>query len=215
MLLSILLIAVSLSIDALGVATAYGMKKISIPLASKLLMCFFSILYSSLALFAGKSLSFILPPLVSKLIGVFILGLMGIWIVIQALIKKDDESISAQNSGAQKRTVFEIAIKSLGLTIQIIKNPFCGDIDKSGTIDLGESLLLGLALSIDAIGAGLGSGLMGFYSILIPITIALFQLVFIYAGLFIGNRFSKYFPNKKIVSIISGALLILLAIIRI
>lgn len=216
MLFSILLLALSVSIDALGVGTVYGMRKISIPLTAKLLMCFFSMLYSGAALIAGRSLSSILPPSISKSIGVLILGVMGVWIIIQALIKTGDDTAPSHPQNLEKKTIFEIVIKSLGITIQIIKNPLRGDIDRSGVIDTGEAFLLGLALSVDAIGAGLGSGLAGIHSALIPVTIALFQLAFMYTGIFLGHKFSMtHLANTKGVSVIPGILLILLAILRI
>ena len=62
MLLSIAFLAVALSLDALGIAVAYGMRRIRIPLSSKLLMTVFSVIYSALSLYAGSLLSSVLPP---------------------------------------------------------------------------------------------------------------------------------------------------------
>lgn len=215
MFFSIATLAISLSLDALGVGLAYGLKQIRIPLISKLVICIFSIIYSGASLIAGSLLSNILPPYLSKLIGVSILSLMGVWMLVQAFIKREDSKPGSEAS-CNEHTLFKIAIKSLGITIQVIKNPIEGDIDKSGSIDMGESLLLGLALSVDAIGVGIGSALAGFHSAVIPPAVGIFQLLFLYAGTFLGSRFSLT-PrvNKKIISVLPGVLLIFLAIMRI
>lgn len=216
MLFSILLLALSLSLDALGVGTVYGLRRIRIPLPSKLLMAGLAMLYSGAALLAGKSLTHLLPPMAAKSIGILILAAMGVWLTIQALTGSADDPVPVAHPVPARRTIFQIAIKSLGITIQIIRDPLRGDLDRSGTIDAKESFLLGLALSVDAIGAGLGSGLAGFHSILIPVTIALFQLAFLYLGTFLGHRFAMIRPaNTRGFAAIPGILLILLAILRI
>jgi putative sporulation protein YtaF len=213
MTLTIILLAVSLSTDALGVGTVYGLRRIQIPLASKLFICFFSIIYSAIAQALGKTLSNILSKDLSGFIGVGILIFMGIWITIQSILGNNEPT--RKKEFLKTGTLLEIAIKSLGITIQIIRNPIEVDFDKSGTIDLRESLLLGFALSLDAIGVGIGSSLAGCHSVLIPFVVGLFQLIFLYAGLFLGNRITSYGRvNKKIISIIPGILLIALGVSR-
>lgn len=213
MTLTIILLAVSLSTDALGVGTVYGLRRIRIPLPSKLFICFFSIVYSAIAQALGKTLGNILTKDLSGLIGVGILFFMGIWVILQAILGKNDAP--AKKKVSKTGTLLEIAIKSLGITIQIIKNPIEVDLDKSGTIDLRESILLGFALSLDAIGVGIASALAGYQSILIPFVVGLFQLIFLYIGLFVGNRITSYGRgNKKVISIIPGVLLIMLGLSR-
>lgn len=215
MIFSVSLLAMSLSLDALGVGIAYGLRRIKIPLLPKLVICFFSILYSEAALMLGKSLSMAIPPLAGKLIGITILLGMGVWIIIQALVKKENPSLNEAYVNKEV-TLIKIVIKSLGITIQVIKDPKEGDIDRSGTIDIKESVLLGLALSVDAIGVGIGSALAGFSSSLIPFAIGLFQLGFLYIGAYFGEKFALIGSiNKKVLSLLPGILLISLAIIRI
>ncbi len=216
MMLAVLILAVSLSLDAMGVGMVYGLRRISIPLPSKLVICLLSILYSGSALIVGKSISCILPPAASKLTGILILGAMGIWLIIQALFKKDCTGRSISRSISPEKTLLKIGIKSLGITIQIIKNPAEGDIDNSGTIDMKESFLLGLALSVDAIGVGIGSALSGFDSMLIPFTVGFSQMVFIYIGTLLGKKFSLNSRiNKRVLELLPGILLILLALMRV
>jgi putative sporulation protein YtaF len=213
---TIILLAISLSIDALGVGIVYGLRKIKIPLFPKLTICIFSIIYSGIALTLGKTLSNILPPHVSKLIGVTILSLMGIWIILQSLLKKENDGLHNCNTGNKNDPLLKIVIKSLGITIQVIRNPEGMDMDKSGIIDIRESLLLGFALSVDAIGVGIGSALAGFHSMIIPPAVGLFQLVFLYTGLYLGKKVTLFEKaNKKFISVLPGILLLSLAFLRI
>lgn len=190
MFFSICILAISLSLDALGVGIAYGLRKVKIPLLSTVCICMFSIFYSGMAIYFGKYLYSIIPERVSKLIGILILLIMGCWIILQGLIKNKDENIenediekikidikdkentennldTGSNLNITNKThikneeLLKIAIKSLGITIQVLRDPSNCDIDKSGIIDVKESLLLGLALSVDAIGVGIGSAAFG------------------------------------------------------
>jgi putative sporulation protein YtaF len=218
---SAVLLAVSLSLDAFGVGIAYGLRKVHIPILSKMVICLFSIIYSGMALALGNVLLKILPLPVSKAAGITILAAMGIVIIIQALFKKDSEAgeqkvPACREIASQSRMLLKIAIKSLGITIQVVKNPAKGDIDSSGTIDTGESLLLGFALSVDAIGVGIGSALAGLSSMMIPFAIGFFQLVLLYVGTCLGKKAASSMKmNKKLLSVMPGILLITMAIIRI
>ncbi|HBF37870.1 MAG TPA: sporulation membrane protein YtaF [Firmicutes bacterium] len=208
MIFSLIVLSISLSLDAFGVGLVYGLKKIKIPLSSKLVICLFSIIYAGLAIIVGKAFSYILPTIFARILGITILSLMGIWIIIQALLKDAAEK-------SADPTLWEIAIKSLGITIQVIRNPMEFDVDKSGAIDTPESLLLGLALSVDAIGVGIGSALTGFYSPWIPFVTGIFQLIFLYIGTFLGQKVTLFQRiNQKVLSLLPGILLIFLAIIR-
>lgn len=215
MFLTIALLAISLSLDALGVGLVYGLRNINIPFRSKSFICLFSILYSGCSLIFGKIMAKFLSPLIAKGIGFSILILMGIWIILQALLK-DDSDKSPVVDYRSGMPLFSIAIKSLGITIQVIKNPVDFDRDRSGSIDTTESLLLGFALSVDAIGVGIGSALIGFQSIFIPLSVGLTQLLLLSAGTYLGKHFAGQLKiNERILAILPGILLIFLAIIRI
>lgn len=215
MIFSIVLLALSLSVDAFSAGLVYGLRQIKIPLSSKLLISLFSVIYTFIALLAGKSLSQMVPYSFSKLFGVAILTLMGIWIIIQTYVKKETDHLTPTRPNSAK-TLLKIGIKSLGVTIHILKNPVEFDLDSSGVIDTAESLLLGLGLSLDAIGVGIGSALLGFHSLLIPLSVGLFQLLSITLGFLIGENCALKFDfNQKWLGLIPGIILIILALIKI
>jgi putative sporulation protein YtaF len=144
-----------------------------------------------------------------------ILGLMGLWIILQAILDKGGEGHEKEIL-KEERTLFRFAVKSLGITIQVIRNPAEGDLDQSGVIDKREALLLGLALSVDAIGAGIGSALAGLGSLWISVATGIFQMLLLSAGGHFGKKLGNSGKlNKRLLSFAPGILLITMALIRI
>lgn len=216
MLLLIIMLAVSLNIDSLGVGISYGIRKIKVPMISKIILCSLSIIYTSIAIMFGKWLVAVLPGEITNIIGVTILITMGVLIIVKNVFSK--ESIKENNvtvSKIKKTNPINFYIKPLQLTIQIIKDPIYGDIDNSNVISSREALYLGIALSIDSLGAGIGSCAAGMSSLFIPFAIGIFQITFLTLGISIGKKIASY-PNinKKLSFVISGLLLITLGIIR-
>ena len=90
------------------------------------------------------------------------------------------------------------------------------DIDHSNNIDAHESILLGLALSIDSICVGIGSGIIGLNDIILPFLVATFQLAFLNCGNSISQKIVKYLNvSEQALSIFSSIILILVGIFRI
>ena len=78
----------------------------------------------------------------------------------------------------QEEKVRKLEIASLGLVIQILRKPTVADFDKSGTISAGEALLLGIALSVDSFGAGIGASLLGYAPAMMAILVAVMSSLF-------------------------------------
>jgi putative sporulation protein YtaF len=222
MIFLIIILAISLNIDSFGAGISYGIRNIKIPAISKLALCFISILYSSVAILIGEWLVKILPIKYVNLFGVIILIGMGLWIILQNVFL--DKSKNSQDTYVEYRNkqdrnsmkkIIDVYIKPLKLTIQITKDPTLSDTDNSKIIELKEAILLGSALSIDAIGASIGSCAAGFSSVLLPPTIGLCQLLFLSLGNVLGRKLMKFNSvNKKVCFVTSGLLLIFLGIIR-
>ncbi len=218
MILSIVLLSVTLSVDALFAGFSYGLSGTKIPWLSKLIICAFSVIYAALALLLGSALAGLLPALAGKIIGAAILAVLGISMIIKSRARPKEKP--AESSNDAPRTVFKLIIKSLGITIEILKNnPAAGDIDRSGIIDKKEALLLGFALSVDSLGAGIGSALSGLCAWYIPLIVGLCQLAFLSTGLFGGGvlcQKRKNLPSKydTLTQMMPGFLLIGLSILR-
>ena len=89
------------------------------------------------------------------------------------------------------------------------------DLDESKKIDWFEAIILGFALSADSISAGIAVVAIGMQSTLIPIVVGLTQVGFLTVGNLLIVKFSRIRKlNSKVCGVFSGALLILIAIIR-
>lgn len=91
MLLSSFILAISSSIDSLGIGITYGIKNIKISCFGKIILFAISFLVSSFSICFGNFLITIFPSFLSRFIGSFILIIMGIFIIFHA-IKGDPQS---------------------------------------------------------------------------------------------------------------------------
>lgn len=208
MLLSYLILAISVSIDSLGIGITYGLRNTIISKSAKFILFFVSIMITTISVTIGATLNQILPPFMTTFIGAFFLILMGLWIIYQALNKKENSSTILKKEFIEPK-VYQFFIHFLGITIQIIRDPISSDQDHSQKIDWKEAIYLGIALSIDSLCIGICSSTLGFTSYLFPIFVAIFQLLFLSFGRFLGSKISTISRiPENIWSILSGLLLI-------
>ncbi|KUP26011.1 manganese efflux pump [Paenibacillus sp. DMB5] len=102
----------------------------------------------------------------------------------------------AGEAGPQKSAVFSLELRHLGVVIQILRTPSSADMDASGSISSMEAMILGIALSLDAFGAGLGAALLGFSPVWTSLMIALFSGTFLLLGMKTGLKLSGSFWMK-------------------
>lgn len=222
MLLNVILLSFSSSIDSFGIGITYGLRKLKITGISKLILFIISLIITFIAILIGKNLSLFLSPLVTKFLGAFILISIGTIIIFQLINSKNNNISNTINYNFSKgksicieKKVYKFFIKFLGITIQIIKNPVYSDFDSSSKIDTKEAIYLSFSLSIDSFCIGVASSILGLGYILFPILVALFQIIFLSIGTKIGAKLSKIpkIPDN-IYSFISAILLILIGITR-
>lgn len=111
-----------------------------------------------------------------------------------------------------------ILLCSLGL-YTIIKGVFfqsdnvAPDFDRPMTYK--ESIFLSLAVSVDAFSAGLGYAMMGYTSLIIPFGVGIFHPLFITLGIGFSRHAVRQFNlSKRLLSLISGLIIIFVAISR-
>ncbi len=217
MLLNCLLLAISSSIDSLGIGITYGIKNTKITLLAKFILFLVSFTISTISIYFGNSLKYFLPDFVIDYLGCFILIFMGFFMCFQALKDtKKDYKINSDINLNDTEKIYSFFIKCLGITIKIIKNPTSSDLDKSNTIDSKEALFLGIALSLDSFCIGIGFSMINTFSILFPLLIGFFQLFFLNVGNYCGKKVFSF--NKlpdNIWSTISGILLIIIGLCKI
>ena len=205
-----ILIAIAISMDSLSVGIAYGIKNITVPLHSLIILDFISILLLTMGFFAGNLVSKIAPSPIIKLIGSIILFFIGLWFLIQGWLnnKFPKEEI------AHPTSIAIISIKSLGIAINILRDPSKVDLDTSGTIDTKEAILLGIALAIDSLGIGVAVSLPDISIILFTLLlVAIMNLVFLLSGIYLGKNYIGNSIKDK-ASFVPGGILILLSLVR-
>ena len=167
MFITYLVLALSVSIDSLGIGITYGIRNIKIFRSAKVILFTISILLTYLSINLGSLLSNIFSKTFTKWIGACFLILMGLWIIYQALNTKKREEETLNNISSP--IIYQFMIRFLGITVKIIRNPISSDLDHSKGIDWKESIYLGLCLSIDSLCIGICSSIIGYSSFLFPI----------------------------------------------
>lgn len=211
--LSGILLAISLSMDALGIGISYGLRKINVSYLPKFIISFISFLFTALAIFIGNIIVLFLPDYITKLIGIAMLIVLGVYIIIQAFFKKQKDDIYKKKS----EKIWSFKLTPFGFILKIICTPIYhnDDVKKYSKIGIKESLYLGVALSIDSFGAGISSAVSGINNFFVPILVGLCQFIFLSFGIFAGKKLTSFEKiDSKIFLVLSGTLLIVLAFVR-
>ena len=127
MLLTIILLALSVSIDSFGIGITYGLRKTSLSTPAKFILFFVSLLFVGISVAFGYFLISILPANIIKIISVILLVFMGFLIIYEAMNTNEKKEYKSH----------KIFLKSLGITIQIIRNPISSDLNNSKNVTSG------------------------------------------------------------------------------
>lgn len=185
-----LLLAISSSIDSLGIGITYGIKNTKISKIGKIILFAISLITTYISILFGNIIQYILPKSFTNFLGCLILICMGIYICFQALKKEKD----SQN---------------------IFNSPISSDINHSKIIEPQEALILAIALSLDSFCIGICGAITDINLNLFPFLVSILQLVFLSLGSYLGiyiRNFCKLPQN--IWSIISGILLIFIGFLK-
>lgn len=189
-MLNSILLAISSSIDSLGIGITYGIKNTKISLIGKIILFIISITITYLSIFLGNFIQSIFPSFLTKLIGSGILIFIGIYICFEALNQKSNSS-------------------------NVFNNPISSDLDNSKIIDSKESIFLAIALSLDSFCIGICGSIININLVLFPFLVSIFQLFFLSIGTFIGIHINRFYKlPQNIWSIVSGILLIFIGLFR-
>jgi putative sporulation protein YtaF len=207
-LFSLLLLAFAVSLDNFSTGLTYGLRKVKIPIKSITIISLCSALCLLIAMFMGQAISVILSPEWAGRVGGLILVAIGLAVLYQFFRPEKETPVEEK-----EKTLINVEIKSIGLVIQIMRRPLTADFDRSGTITGVEAFMLGIALSLDSFGAGLGAALLNYSPF--PLAIAIFSMSFIFltCGLQLGVYFSHIRWIQR-VAFLPGVLLICLGIMR-
>lgn len=200
----LLLLVIAVSMDGLGVGITYGMQKVRVPFAALSIIMICSGMVILLSMTIGTVLEQFLSAAIAKMIGGVILIGIGLFSLVN-VIRSQRKSRQEHEPEKPEGTLHDIKT--------VILTPDRADLDRSGTISIGEAVLLGFALALDAFGAGVGASLLGYSPFVTAIFIATMSGLFLTCGMKIGMLLSKSEKLRRL-SFLPPTLLIGLGIIN-
>ncbi|WP_342044690.1 sporulation membrane protein YtaF [Bacillus sp. OTU530] len=203
---ALFLLALTLSLDSCSVGLTYGLRKVRIPAKSVIVISLCSAAVMILSMGIGHLVAQIFSPALATKIGGAVLIGIGAWVLYQFF-----QADKKEEPPVEETTVWNLEIRSLGIVIQILRKPTMADFDKSGIISGIEALMLGLALSLDSFGAGIGASLLGFSPVLLAILVAVMSSIFLTVGMKVGMWFSGVSWLQRL-TFLPGILLIIIGI---
>ncbi len=200
------LLVLALSLDAFVASIAYGTNKIKIPFTSMTIITIVCSMFLAASIFFGSLLKQLLPSNITIIISFIILMSLGIYYLFESLIKNFLEKKSDSNHKVKFK------LFNIWFIIDIYIDETKADFDNSKILSSKEALYLAIALSLDSIAIGFGSGLGNvnyFHVILLSLVSG---MIAIWIGLFIGRKFVE--KSKLNLSWLAGIILMVLAVLK-
>ncbi|KEO84156.1 sporulation membrane protein YtaF [Tumebacillus flagellatus] len=198
---TILLLALSSSIDNFGVGVSYGIRGIRIRFFANFIISIIAFCFSEIGIHAGSWMSVVLPGAVSNIAGALVLLVIGLRIILLTLPKKKRQQ---QPDSTKPRSI-----------TGYLESPEKADLDASGEIGFLESLVLGVAVSLNALSNGLGAGLIHLSALEISLSAAVFSFLAIWLGMLLGNKVASLRIGSlnigQFSTVISGVILLFIA----
>lgn len=201
---SIIMLGLAVSLDGFGVGFAYGLRRLRIPLYSLFIICLSSALSVFISMEAGSLITRIIQVQVGSILGGTMLVGVGFLIIRQAL------GTGASNDAA---TCEEDHTRGFSLLSSTLREPSLADFDSSGVITGKEAVFLGVALAMDAFGAGFGAAMMGFDPMLTSAVVGITKLFLLSSGIFLGRRCGGTFSGEK-APVLAGVVLMAIGLVH-
>ncbi len=211
--LSLLVLALALSLDSLTVGLLYGARRIRVSWGALLIVSLATGLLLGVAMSAGRLFASVMPPEMAGRLGALVLACVGAWVTYQTWrnSRQPREEAPAPEA-AERRKVWRLQLGSVGIVIEILREPGAADIDRSGHINPLEACFLGIALALDSVAAGLGAAMAGYspYGLPLAATAASFLMMLL------GTRGARFLPFRLEGrwSMLHGVVLMLLGLYR-
>lgn len=191
----VIAIGIASNLDNAGVGIAYGVRRIVISRAANFVIA----IASAVATFLGGAIGNIIAQWVSvftaHLIGTVVMVGVGVWVLCQPFIEKR----------TAKRAL------NTHLVTQILRSPEEADRDHSQSINSKEALLLGVALSMNALAGGFDAGIIGVPVFATAMVVGTFSYVLMAACTFIGRKYAADRLGDH-ATVLSGLILIMIGL---
>lgn len=194
-LFSSLLFALSANIDSFIVGMSYGIKKSQIDLLKSTIISLVTLTGTITAILVGTEIARFLPASATRLVGCSMLITLGLYYIMKAFLHCICNVLKKRKLHSQ-----EVASKS----------------DKKGSkettiLTLKEGLFLGLTLSINNFGMGIGASMTGLKLLPTAVCSLFASVFFLYAGNFIGKTKIPALTDE-LADFLSGLILIALGL---
>lgn len=189
------LFVLAVSIDSFGIGCVLGMQAIRIKLSGIILIASLSGVVFFISSFSGHFLLRFISPEVAEKAGAIALIAIGAYFLWQYFRKPGKEEQEKPWLHPER----------------ILNDPLAADVDRSGGIVGKEVWLLGAALSLDTVGAGISGAFVGVSPFLTAIFISVSTCLMLLVGVTCGAKWNE---KAASVSILPGVLLIIIGLIK-
>lgn len=198
-----ILLVLATSLDGFSAGVAYGLRKIQVPWPNRALVAAVSVLAMAAAMQMGRLMGSIFPAAWARTLGGCLLIVLGLWTAVKSIVS---------GPGRRRERVWSWRLPSLGLVVQILRQPVEADLDASGEISMGEALWLGFALSLDAFAAGFCASLGARLPLLLPVAVGAVNWLFLTAGITAGGLLRR--EKLPLLAVAPGLILAVLGLLR-
>ncbi len=204
--LDAILLVLALSMDAFVASFAYGTSKIKIPFKSAIIINVICTSILGIALFAGSIISRFIPSIFTTSICFAMLLLLAMAKLFEGTLK---QLIGPRGSLCRN---YEFEISDFRFFLNVYIDNTAADVDHSLILSPKESFSLAVALSLDGLAAGFGTGLVAVNFGQIILFSLIINILAILLGCFIGNKIAE--KTELNLSWLSGVTLMVLAFLK-
>ena len=199
-ILQVLAIGLASNLDNLTVGVAYGIRRITLRWQPNLVVAGLAFVFSCIGAAAGTQVGHYLSPRTAGVLGAVALIGIGAWVLP---LRKVHAGVTAPASGTRP--------SRMRLLLRILRDPALADQDHSHDISVAESVLLGIALSLNCLTNGVPAGLWHLGVWRVAACNAALSFGTLWLGVWFGKRHGAHWLGRK-ADMIAGVLLILLGI---
>ena len=205
-MLQSLLLVLSICLDTFLASIAYGTEKIKIPLSSSIIINLVCSSFLCVSLLLSNILNDFIPIGIANILSFLLLLSIGVYRIFEVFFKKYIRKLS------YKDMPFTFKVFDFKFVLQVYADEIKADYDKSKLLTAKEAFYLAVALSLDSLAVGFGSGL-GYINYIQVIALCfLVGIVCIGLGSYLGRHFANILNIN--ISWLSGVLLIILSMLR-
>ncbi|MCA0969846.1 sporulation membrane protein YtaF [Halobacillus litoralis] len=189
------LFVLAVSIDSFGIGCVLGMQNVRIHLRSIALIAVLSGVMFLISSYSGHLLLLFISAEYVERIGAIALIIIGTYFLWQYFKKPSPDEEKEPWLHPER----------------VLHDPLVADVDRSGGIVGKEVWFLGVALSLDTIGAGISGAFIGMPPLFTAVLITLSTCLMLFTGVTCGAKWSE---KAESVSILPGVLLIIIGLIK-